>query len=251
MKPFILNNKERLIKSDNRSSNKPDFELVELFINSIKKDSWQPFKQMKLAILSVNVLNNISEKSKLSILVPIRRGTIGIALNLESNNVGVVLMGDNLIILQGSSVKATGRITATPVSEAYLGRVRNALVKPTSGRGEISTSESWLIFSPTPGIISRRSVYEPLQIGLIAIDLMISIGREFIIGDRHMGKIAVATDTILNQQGQNAIGSKAYNAGSYYLPGKSSNGIHYCGSRNGGFPRYITVPCPLYRGGAG
>ncbi|KAD4386280.1 hypothetical protein E3N88_26449 [Mikania micrantha] len=133
-------------------------------------------------------------------------------------NVGVVLMGDGLLIQEGSSVKATGRIAQIPVSEAYLGRVINALAKPIDGRGEISSSEYRLIESPAPGIISRRSVYEPLQTGLIAIDSMIPIGRgqrELIIGDRQTGKTAVATDTILNQQGQNvicvyvAIGQKA------------------------------------------
>ncbi|KAB5511203.1 hypothetical protein DKX38_030128 (chloroplast) [Salix brachista] len=151
-------------------------------------------------------------------LVEFEEGTIGIALNLESNNVGVVLMGDGLMIQEGSSVKATGKIAQIPVSEAYLGRVVNALAKPIDGRGAISSSESRLIESPAPGIISRRSVYEPLQTGLIAIDSMIPVGRgqrELIIGDRQTGKTAVATDTILNQQGQNvvcvyvAIGQKA------------------------------------------
>nr|YP_009737929.1 ATP synthase CF1 alpha subunit [Fritillaria delavayi]QIA91897.1 ATP synthase CF1 alpha subunit [Fritillaria delavayi] len=151
-------------------------------------------------------------------LVEFEEGTIGIALNLESNNVGVVLMGDGLMIQEGSSVKATGKIAQIPVSEAYLGRVINALAKPIDGRGEISASESRLIESPAPGIISRRSVYEPLQTGLIAIDAMIPIGRgqrELIIGDRQTGKTAVATDTILNQKGKNvicvyvAIGQKA------------------------------------------
>ncbi|KAI3948390.1 hypothetical protein MKW92_044263 [Papaver armeniacum] len=131
-------------------------------------------------------------------LVEFEEGTIGIAL--------------------GSSVKATGRIAQIPVSEAYLGRVVNALAKPIDGRGEISSSESRLIESPAPGIISRRSVYEPLQTGLIAIDSMIPVGRgqrELIIGDRQTGKTAVATDTVLNQNGQNvvcvyvAIGQKA------------------------------------------
>ncbi|GJV27382.1 ATP synthase CF1 alpha subunit [Tanacetum coccineum] len=151
-------------------------------------------------------------------LVEFEEGTIGIALNLESTNVGVVLMGDGLLIQEGSSVKATGKIAQIPVSEAYLGRVVNALAKPIDGRGEIAFSEYRLIESPAPGIISRRSVYEPLQTGLIAIDSMIPIGRgqrELIIGDRQTGKTAVATDTILNQQGQNvicvyvAIGQKA------------------------------------------
>ncbi|KAL6514115.1 hypothetical protein OROMI_034378 [Orobanche minor] len=151
-------------------------------------------------------------------LVEFEEGTIGIALNLESDNVGVVLMGNGLMIQEGSSVKATGRIAQIPVSGAYLGRVLNALAKPIDGRGEIYASESRLIESPAPGIISRSSVYEPLQTGLIAIDSMIPIGRgqrELIIGDRQTGKTAVATDTILNQQGQNvicvyvAIGQKA------------------------------------------
>nr|YP_009241258.1 atpA [Drosera rotundifolia]AMK97271.1 AtpA [Drosera rotundifolia] len=151
-------------------------------------------------------------------LVEFEEGTVGIALNLESKIVGVVLMGDGLMIQERSSVKATGKIAQIPVSESYLGRVVNALAKPIDGRGEISASESRLIESPAPGIISRRSVYEPLQTGLLAIDSMIPIGRgqrELIIGDRQTGKTAVATDTILNQQGQNvicvyvAIGQKA------------------------------------------
>nr|TKR85408.1 hypothetical protein D5086_0000248100 [Populus alba] len=122
-------------------------------------------------------------------------------------------MGDGLMIQEGSSVKATGKIAQIPVSEAYLGRVINALAKPIDGRGAISSSESRLIESPAPGIISRRSVYEPLQTGLIAIDSMIPIGRgqrELIIGDRQTGKTAVATDTILNQQGQNERGAMEY-----------------------------------------
>ncbi|CAM6031832.1 unnamed protein product [Sphagnum compactum] len=151
-------------------------------------------------------------------LVEFEDNTVGIALNLESDNVGVVLMGDGLTIQEGSSVRATGQIAQIPVSEAYLGRVVNALAQPIDGKGKISASEFRLIESPAPGIISRRSVYEPMQTGLIAIDSMIPIGRgqrELIIGDRQTGKTAVATDTILNQKGQNvvrvyvAIGQKA------------------------------------------
>ncbi|KAG2570058.1 ATP synthase subunit alpha, chloroplastic [Panicum virgatum] len=141
-------------------------------------------------------------------LVEFAEGTRGIALNLESKNVGIVLTGDGLMIQEGSFVKATGRIARIPVSEAYLGRVINALAKPIDGRGEIVASESRLIESPAPGIISRNSVYEPLQTGLIDIDSMIPIGRgqrELIIGDRQTGKTAVATDTILNQKGQDVI----------------------------------------------
>lgn len=141
-------------------------------------------------------------------LIQFEEGTTGIALNLESDNVGVVLMGDGLMIKERSSVKATGKIAQIPVSKAYLGRVVNALAKSIDGRGEIPASESRLIESPAPGIISRRSVYQPLQTGLIAIDSMIPIGRgqrELIIGDRQTGKTAVATDTILNQKEQKVI----------------------------------------------
>uniref|UniRef100_M8BBE8 ATP synthase subunit alpha, chloroplastic n=1 Tax=Aegilops tauschii TaxID=37682 RepID=M8BBE8_AEGTA len=109
---------------------------------------------------------------------------------------------------EGSFVKATGRIAQLPVSEAYLGRLVKALAKPIDGKGEIIASESRLIESPAPSIISRRSVYKPLQTGLIAIDSMIPIGRgqrELIIGDRQSGKTAVATDTILNQKGKGVI----------------------------------------------
>ncbi|XP_038719926.1 ATP synthase subunit alpha, chloroplastic-like [Tripterygium wilfordii] len=135
-------------------------------------------------------------------LVKFDEGTLDIALNLESNNVGVVLMGDALMIEEGSSIKAIGRIAQIPVSEAYLSLVINALTKPIDGRGKISVSESWLIESFAPGIISRRSAYEPLETGLIAIDSMIPIGRgqrELIIRDRQTGKTTIATNTILNQ----------------------------------------------------
>nr|YP_010211677.1 ATP synthase CF1 subunit alpha [Leptochilus decurrens]UBI43128.1 ATP synthase CF1 subunit alpha [Leptochilus decurrens] len=145
-------------------------------------------------------------------------GTAGIAPNLESDNVGAVLTGDGLTIQEGSSVRATGKIAQIPVSDLFLGRVVNALAQPIDGRGQIPASEFRLIEAPAPGIISRRSVYEPLQTGLIAIDSTIPIGRgqrELIIGDRQTGKTAVATDTISNQKGQNvicvyvAIGQKA------------------------------------------
>jgi F-type H+-transporting ATPase subunit alpha len=151
-------------------------------------------------------------------LVEFEEGTVGIALNLEADNVGAVLMGDGLNLQEGASVKATGKIAQIPVGEGYLGRVVDALARPIDGKGDIETTQTQLIESPAPGIIARRSVYEPLQTGLIAIDAMIPIGRgqrELIIGDRQTGKTAVATDTILNQTGQNvicvyvAIGQKA------------------------------------------
>ena len=151
-------------------------------------------------------------------LLEFEDGSLGIALNLEANNVGAVLLGDGLKISEGSRVRCTGKIAEIPVGEAYLGRVVNALAQPIDGKGSISTSETRAIESPAPGIIARRSVYEPLQTGLIAVDAMIPIGRgqrELIIGDRQTGKTAIAVDTIINQKGKGvicvyvAIGQKA------------------------------------------
>ena len=144
--------------------------------------------------------------------------TVGIALNLESDNVGVVLMGDGRDILEGSSVKATNKIAQIPVGEQYLGRVVDALARPIDGKGDPSTSDTRLIEAGAPGIIGRQSVCEPLQTGITAIDSMIPIGRgqrELIIGDRQTGKSSVAIDTIINQKSENvicvyvAIGQKA------------------------------------------
>ena len=158
------------------------------------------------------------EKVMAGELLEFEDGTVGIALNLETKNVGAVLMGQGLTIQEGTSVRATGKIAQIPVGEGYLGRVVNSLARPIDGRGEISTSETRLIESGAPGIIARRSVHEPLQTGLLAVDAMIPIGRgqrELIIGDRQTGKTAVAIDTILNQRGKNvicvyvAIGQKA------------------------------------------
>ena len=151
-------------------------------------------------------------------LLEFEDGTIGIALNLETKNVGAVLMGEGLTVQEGATVVATGKIAQIPVSDKYLGRVVNALARPIDGKGEIEASEIRLIESPAPGIISRRSVHEPLQTGLVSVDAMIPIGRgqrELIIGDRQTGKTAVAIDTVINQKGKDvvciyvAIGQKA------------------------------------------
>nr|YP_009667510.1 ATP synthase CF1 subunit alpha [Trentepohlia odorata]QCW57813.1 ATP synthase CF1 subunit alpha [Trentepohlia odorata] len=134
--------------------------------------------------------------------------TIGLTLNLETNNVGVVLMGEGRNIQEGTLVRATGKVAEIPVGEPFLGRVVNPLARPIDGKGEIKTKETRVIESPAPGIISRRSVCEPLQTGITAIDSMIPIGRgqrELIVGDRQTGKTAIAVDTILNQKGQDVI----------------------------------------------
>ena len=120
-------------------------------------------------------------------LLEFEDGTVGIALNLEEDNVGVVLMGEGRKIAEGSSVKATCRIAQIPVGEAFIGRVVDGLAQPIDGKGEIKATEPRLIESPAPGIIARKSVFEPLQTGITAIDAMIPVGRgqrELIIGDR-------------------------------------------------------------------
>ncbi len=158
------------------------------------------------------------EQCMSSELLEFEDGTVGIALNLEEDNVGVVLMGEGRGIAEGSAVKATGRIAQIPVGEAFIGRVVDSLANPIDGKGEIKADSSRLLESPAPGIIARKSVFEPLQTGITAIDAMIPIGRgqrELIIGDRQTGKTAVAIDTIINQKGQDcicvyvAIGQKA------------------------------------------
>ena len=158
------------------------------------------------------------EKVMAGELVQFEDGTEGIALNLEDDNVGVVLMGEGRGIQEGSTVKATGKIASVPVGDALLGRVVNSLGQPIDGKGEIATTETRLIESMAPGIIQRKSVHEPMQTGITAIDAMIPIGRgqrELIIGDRQTGKTAIAIDTIINQKGEDvvcvyvAVGQKA------------------------------------------
>ena len=151
-------------------------------------------------------------------LVEFEDGTEGIALNLEDDNVGVVLMGQGLGIQEGSTVRATGKIASVPVGDALIGRVVNPLGEAIDGKGDLPSNETRLIESPAPGIIQRKSVHEPMQTGITAIDAMIPIGRgqrELIIGDRQTGKTAICIDTILNQADQDvicvyvAIGQKA------------------------------------------
>ncbi|MCT7958056.1 F0F1 ATP synthase subunit alpha [Laspinema palackyanum] len=158
------------------------------------------------------------EKAMSGELLEFQDGTVGIALNLEEDNVGAVLMGDGHDIQEGSSVTSTGKIAQVPVGEAMIGRVVDALGRPIDGKGDINTTESRLLESQAPGIIERRSVYEPMQTGITAIDSMIPIGRgqrELIIGDRQTGKTTIAVDTIINQKGEDvicvyvAIGQKA------------------------------------------
>ena len=134
-------------------------------------------------------------------------GLRGMALNLESDNVGVVIFGDDRAIREGDTVSRTGRIVEVPVGKALLGRVVDALGNPIDGKGPIATDEHRLVELKAPGIITRKSVHEPMQTGLKAIDSLIPVGRgqrELIIGDRQTGKTAVIVDTIINQKVINA-----------------------------------------------
>jgi len=145
---------------------------------------------------------------KSSEMVTFANGEVGVALNLEEDTVGAVILGDFSKITEGSEVRATGKVLEVPVSDQHIGRVLNALGMPIDGKGDIKTSASNPIERIAPGVITRQSVSQPVQTGIKAIDALIPIGRgqrELIIGDRQTGKTAIAIDTILNQKGQNLI----------------------------------------------
>ena len=187
---------------------------IEEYDQDVKADSVGTVLQVGDGIARIYGLDNTMAGE----LLNFEDGTAGIALNLEEDNVGAVLMGTGRQIQEGSTVKSTGKIASVPVGDAMLGRVINTLGEPIDGKGEINTSETRLIESPAPGIIGRKSVYEPMQTGITAIDAMIPVGRgqrELIIGDRQTGKTAIAIDTILNQADQDvvcvyvAVGQKA------------------------------------------
>jgi F-type H+-transporting ATPase subunit alpha len=148
------------------------------------------------------------EKAMSGELLELPADVRGMVLNLEEDNVGVVLLGDDFLIKEGDTVRRTGRIIEVPVGDAMVGRVVNSLGQPIDGKGPIDTKQFRRIEIKAPGIVKRQPVKEPLQTGLKAIDGMIPIGRgqrELIIGDRQTGKTAVALDTIINQKGQNVI----------------------------------------------
>ena len=148
------------------------------------------------------------ENCMASELLEFSNGVFGMAMNLEEDNVGAVILGSDEGIKEGDIVKPTGRVVEVPVGEALIGRVVNALGQPIDGKGPIRTNETRPIESPAPGVLARQSVKEPLQTGIKAIDAMIPIGRgqrELIIGDRQTGKTAIAIDTILNQKDTDVI----------------------------------------------
>src|SRR6188472_351509 len=157
------------------------------------------------------------ERAMAGEMLEFSHGVFGIALNLEEDSVGAVLLGDYREIKEGDTVKRTNRIISVPVGEELVGRVVNALGQPIDGKGPITSKHAREIERIAPGVVDRSPVKEPLQTGLKAIDSMVPIGRgqrELIIGDRQTGKTAVAVDTIINQKGKgviciyNAIGQK-------------------------------------------
>ncbi|HIN10953.1 MAG TPA: F0F1 ATP synthase subunit alpha, partial [Acidobacteria bacterium] len=157
------------------------------------------------------------ERAMATEMLEFPHGVFGLALNLEEEGVGVVLLGESREIKEGDTVRRTGRLMSVPVGEAMIGRVVNALGQPVDGKGPVATTENAPLEKIAPGVVDRQGVKEPLQTGLKAIDTMVPIGRgqrELIIGDRQTGKTAVAIDCILNQRGKdvvciyNAIGQK-------------------------------------------
>ena len=141
-------------------------------------------------------------------LLEFENGAYGMAQNLETNDVGIIILGDFVAIREGDIVKRTGKIMEVPVGEALIGRVVNPLGQPVDGLGDIETTGFRPVETPAPGVMQRKSVFEPLQTGLKAIDALVPIGRgqrELVIGDRQTGKTSVAIDAILNQKGQDMI----------------------------------------------
>src|SRR3981189_2338929 len=143
------------------------------------------------------------EKVMAGELIQFPHDVAGIAMNLEEDQVGAVLLGDYTVIKEGDEVRRTGRIMSVPVGDEMIGRVVNALGEPIDGKGPVNTKQFYPIERLAPGVVERMPVKEPLQTGIKAIDAMIPIGRgqrELIIGDRQTGKTAIAVDTIINQK---------------------------------------------------
>lgn len=141
-------------------------------------------------------------------MVEFANGQMGVALNLEEDRVGAMVLGDYTGIKEGDTVKSTGKILSVPVGENFIGRVINPLGEPLDGKGEIKNEKFYPVEKIAPGVITRKKVHQPVQTGIKAIDAMIPIGRgqrELIIGDRQTGKTAIAIDTIINQKGQDMI----------------------------------------------
>ena len=191
-------------------------------------------------------------------LLEFEDGTLGLALNLDEDTIGAVVLGEVDSLEEEQTVKATGRIQTVPVGDALLGRVVNALGEPIDGKGSINTTETRRMEVQAPGIVGRQPVSEPLQTGIKAIDAMTPIGRgqrELIIGDRKTGKTTVAVDTIINQAGQGvkciyvAIGQKNSSVAQTVATLEDHNALEYTVVvvASAGDPAPVQVPRPLRR----
>ncbi len=177
---------------------------IETFQAKSKMESVGSVLQVGDGIAKVAGLANV----KASEMLEFPGGVLGVALNLEQDSIGVILLGEDTGIKQGDKVTATGKILSVPVGEALIGRVVNPLGVPLDNKGPIKTDKTYPVEKIAPGVIERKSVHEPLQTGIKSIDAMIPIGRgqrELIIGDRQTGKTAIAIDTIINQKNSDVI----------------------------------------------
>ena len=177
---------------------------IKYYENAIRQDETGTVLMVGDGIARASGLSNCMAGE----LLEFEDGSFGMAQNLEENSVSIVIFGSDENIGEGQTVKRTGKVVSVPVGDAMVGRVVNALGQPIDGAGPIDTKEFRPIESKAPGICERRSVYQPLQTGIKAIDSMIPIGRgqrELIIGDRQTGKTTIATDTIINQKGKDVI----------------------------------------------
>ncbi len=185
-------------------------------ISSIIRDRIENF-ELKLDIQEIGKVVSFSDgiakvyglkNCMASEIVEFDNGDKGVALNLEEDNVGIVVLGRAHGIKEGTEVKRTGKLLNVPVGDALIGRVVNALGEPVDGKGPIDAAEHRFCETKAPGIMARKSVHEPLQTGVKAIDALVPIGRgqrELIVGDRQTGKTTVAIDAIINQKGQDVI----------------------------------------------
>lgn len=177
---------------------------IELFEKKVQTEEVGTVIEVKDGIVLMTGLTNCQSQEMLAF----PGGTFGIALNLEEETVGAVILGNFSHIKEGDEVKRTGRVMSVPVGEKMIGRVVNAIGEPIDGKGDIATKDFYPVERVAPGVMTREPVNTPMQTGIKAIDALIPIGRgqrELIIGDRQTGKTAIAIDTILNQKGQNMI----------------------------------------------
>lgn len=177
---------------------------IEKFQDEVKAEKLGHVVEVFDGIAKISGLSDI----KASEMVTFQNGETGVALNLEEDTVGVIILGDFSKVREGDEVHSTGRILEVPVSDEQIGRVLNALGEPIDGKSKINTNKTNPIEKVAPGVVTRQSVNQAVQTGIKAIDALIPIGRgqrELIIGDRQTGKTAIAIDTILNQKGQNMI----------------------------------------------